>query len=432
MVRSSITLSEVEVLMDIEAALLSKLLSEGCVGEFLEFAPKLDWFVSYRDVWECIKSTHMDTGEPPPVEYIYSRFPDFEIKPIKGSVSFFVEELKKRRVHSLMTESLKDVAKHLKDKDPNSAVEAVRRILQRVDSDTRVSRDINITADPESRIEAYDIVARSGGVTGYTTPWPCLDDVTLGFQSEDLVMIAGRGGTGKTWVETVLAWYHWTQGHLPILFSREMAAKQIVRRVDAIHAKLPFKRFRAGQLQSSEYARWKQALHDMKDGVPFWVCGDSGPSGISGIQAKIEKYKPSAVFIDGAYLIEDDRGGKNWEKFTNVCGDLKMKIAQKYQLPTIVTHQFNLAGKEDKGTADTLKYGDVQMWFDLIIGIYQPEELRIAKEMLFKIVKHREGEQLQWVSSWDLDNMDFQVKSSGVDDLGGTGSSTSDSYEVRY
>ena len=158
-------------------------------------------------------------------------------------------------------------------------------------------------------------------------------------------------------------------------------------------------------------------LGDQKDHACRMFGDDGGNDlGVTGITAKIHRYRPHIVYIDGAYLINDDRGGKaGWERFGNVCQDLK-RMAQREKIPVVVTHQFNAEGKGMDGSEETLKYGDVQMWFDLILGCYQSEDLRENKEMLIKILKHREGEKLKMVSEWDLENMSFEYRP-GEDDL---------------
>jgi hypothetical protein len=151
----------------------------------------------------------------------------------------------------------------------------------------------------------------------------------------------------------------------------------------------------------------------------MWISGDIDSSmGVSSVASKIDKYRPKMVWIDGVYMMRDERNAKpSWEKFTHICEDLKT-LAQKKKTPIGVSHQFNLSGKGEDGNADTLKYADVQMWFDVMLGMYQTDDLRANKEMLFKINKLREGNPTQWVTSWDLDAMDFGVQVSGVDDVG--------------
>jgi hypothetical protein len=231
----------------------------------------------------------------------------------------------------------------------------------------------------------------------------CVND-TRCFVANDIIV-------HNTWAEIVLSWFNWKSGCLPLLFSNEMAVWQIIRRLDAVHSQLPYQRFKAGQLTSEEYFRWEKTLEDLKSHPDFWIIGDDeGMIGVTGIAAKIQRYHPAIVYIDGGYLVSDDRKAKEgWERFKNVCWDLK-KLALRENIPIVMTHQFSKEGKGLEGNADTLKYGDVQMWFDLIIGVYQDENMKNNKEMLMKIAKHREGVNKDWVCDWDLDYMKFDVK----------------------
>jgi len=403
--------------MDLERALISKVLFDKCYSDAVDEHIVEELFVEHREVWKWVVEEYKKHGDEPPVDFLEERWPQFEFGMSEGSVPFLVEELKKRRVKSLIIDSIRKQGDLIKAKDPMAALDEVRTLLIKADMETRPSRDVNLTENPLDRRKKYDEIVNAGGVTGMPSPWPPLDEETQGFHPEDLIMFAGRAGVGKTFTEMVLARYHWSLGYVPLVFSREMAVWQIIRRIDAINAELPYKRFRGGQLSSDELERWMQALKDMEGGTPFWVSGDDDVLGVSGIEAKIKKYRPHGVYIDGAYLIGDERGAKAvWEKFLNVCWDLK-KLARRVKLPIFVTHQFNLSGLGEKGTADTMKFGDVKMWFDLMIGQYQDESMKLNKEMLFKIIKQREGDEVQWVSEWDLDRMCFGHKKSGHDDI---------------
>lgn len=405
--------------MDFEAVLLSKILKDGDIGKVLDQRVTNEIFVGYPLLWGYIMETYSKHGGLPPIEFVEQKFPDFTFQDVPDTpMSFMVDELKKRHLHNLMTDSMRKQADFLKSKDPYAALEEMRSTLMQADVDTRPSFDMNFAEDIDERIKRYDEAEKAGGVTGIPTPWDILNEVTQGFQSEDLIMIAGRGKVGKTWNEMVFALQNWKDGYIPLVFSREMAVWQIARRIDAIRAKLPYKRFKAGMLTSEEKERWNKSLELLKGTRPLWLTGDDGDGnlGVTAIAAKIHRYRPHIVYIDGAYLIKDDRKGKQrWEQFYNVCQDLK-RVAQREKTPVVVTHQFGSTGKGMDGTEDTLKFGDVQMWFDLIIGCYRTEDMIENKEMLMKILKHREGDEAQWVTEWDFDTMSFDQKP-GEDDI---------------
>lgn len=400
--------------MDYEGALLSKILKDDALAKVLDCRVKDELFVAHPKVWGYILDTYATHGGIPPLEMVEERFPSFEYQEATETpVTFLVDEIKKRHLHNLVKDGLVKQAAFLRSKDPKAALEAMREVLIQADEDIRPSFDTNFVVDVKERIERYEEAAMAaGGVTGIPTPWACLDDVTQGMHPEDLIMIAGRGGIGKTWAEMICAAHNWGNGYIPLVFSREMAVWQISRRLDAVIAKLPYRRFKSGELSSEEKTRWLECLDAMKTANAFWITGDDGDGhlGVTAIAAKVQRYRPHIVYIDGAYLIQDDKKSKQkWEQFSNVCQDLK-RLAQREKIPIVVTHQFNASGKGTEGNEDTLKFADVQMWFDLIIGCYQSEDMKENREMLFKINKQREGDKLDWVSEWDLDRMKFDTK----------------------
>lgn len=397
--------------MDFEAALISRAILKNEVGEVIDANVKDEYFVSHHPVWDYVRTMYIDHGCPPPLVLMSQRFPDFRVNDEDLPLSLLVDEVRKRFVSNSLREGLRGVAQLMQSNDPYAAYDSMKDVVLAIEADRGGSMDVNLVHNTKQRVEDYHELASCEGMIGIPTPWRVLDKVTLGLQSEDLIMVAGRSNVGKTWSEIVFACHAWTQGYVPLLISNEMSVKQIVRRIDATAAKVPYKRFRAGQLSAEEYVKWESSLKAMQNGVPFWVSGNRSDQTVTGIRAKIRKYKPSIVWIDGGYLIEDEKRGRQaWERWSNVCAQLK-RLAQDEQVPIGLTHQFNLDGKDLEGTADTLKYGDVKMWFDLILGMYQPQTLRRTKEMLFRVLKVRESEDLdmQWVSKWDLDSMVFEV-----------------------
>lgn len=405
--------------MDYEAALISAAILEDKVGDVVDMNVLDEFFVSHKEVWEFVRGVYSEHGKPPPIEMMAQYHPDFNIRKTEIPISLAVKELRKRHVHNSMRTSLRSIARLMEKGEPMEAFEIMKSTVVGMDLGDSTSRDVNLSDRPLSRMDAYNEIVQCGGMVGIPTPWRLLNEATLGFQPEDLIMLAGRGGVGKTWAAVVLACVQWQMGYLPLVISNEMSVRQMVRRIDATNAKLPYKRFRSGMLGGEELERWERSLRDMEGGLPFWVSGDRTHLSVIGVKAKIRKYRPSIVWIDGGYLLYDEKGGKaKWERWSNVCEGLK-RVAQDEGIPIGLSHQFNLEGKNDMGTADTLKYGDVQMWFDVIVGMYQSEDLKVSKEMLFKMLKIREGEGSgEWVSGWDLDNMEFPDKMQNSGELG--------------
>lgn len=405
--------------MNPEVSIILKCISDNSMVDILEHNVSVDMFNEFNFEWEFLNRVYLEHGATPSLDAFKTQFPKFPIVEVSDPLGYIVEELKTSYVHSLVVDSMRTQAEALKRKDPYSALNEMRKAISLGEERMRTSRDINVASNPESRIQDYREIERLEGMIGLPSPWKVLDELTQGFQDEDLIMIAARAGLGKTWCEVIIAEFLRRMGKVGVLFSKEMSVKQILRRFDAVTAGLPYQKFKSGSLTTMQFEKYKETMMALKGGTPLWISGDIDTKmGVSSVASKIDKYNPDMVYIDGVYMMRDERNAKqSWEKFSNICEDLK-NLCQKKRTPILVTHQFNLSGKGDQGDADTLKYGDVQMWFDIMIGMYQTDDMKASKEMLFKINKCRDAPRIDWVTNWDLDNMDFELKVSGVDDIG--------------
>ena len=128
---------------------------------------------------------------------------------------------------------------------------------------------------------------------------------------------------------------------------------------------------------------------------------------MSQVAAKIERYKPDIVYIDGMYLMDDDqRARDNWLKIGNISRDLK-KLAKRTLTPILATVQFNRQADNSKGDASNIAYGDIAKDADVILGLFQDEDQFLAKRMTLKVLKQREGQRPEIELDWDLNNMKF-------------------------
>jgi|GEM_PF-3849387 len=126
---------------------------------------------------------------------IYETGVDFRELPIEP-LTFWSEEIKKRHTFNEMRESLDPVIEKLDKADPFAALEAFRREFFRLENLLKSSSGVEpVFDDIDSIIEEHD--RASLGITGVPTPYSALNELTQGWQPEDLIVIAGRPGQGK-------------------------------------------------------------------------------------------------------------------------------------------------------------------------------------------------------------------------------------------
>src|ERR1019366_4995900 len=104
------------------------------------------------------------------------------------------------------------------------------------------------------------------------------------------------------------------QGKHVLIYTKEMPAWQLFRRVAACVAHLPYNEFRLGKLTVGDEERFNQLIKMVADQAQATygqhnitcISGKDAPAGqdsMSWVRSKIEKYKPDIAFIDGLYLM---------------------------------------------------------------------------------------------------------------------------------
>lgn len=91
------------------------------------------------------------------------------------------------------------------------------------------------------------------------------------------------------------------------------------------------------------------------------------------------------MLIDGAYLLQDEDGGKRmWEKNMNISRGIK-QIAQDYKVPVIISIQLNRQGDSRKGSEPTLSdvaYSDAYAQdVDFLLGLDQDDDQKLNGEL---------------------------------------------------
>lgn len=225
--------------------------------------------------------------------------------------------------------------------------------------------------------------------------------------------------THNTFLLVILAEFFWQNGLRVLFVSNEMPEQQIARRIDAVHFKLPYKQFRAGLLPDPLEQKYIEGIKRMKDNTDLWIVSDT--HGITSIATKIDQYKPDIVLIDGLYLLQDDRGARtSWERVSNISRDTK-RLARQKQIPIVATTQFNRAVDDirpEKVTLSNIGFSDsLGQDADVVIGLFKTKDMELNNEMMFRFLKLREGEPVDFVIMWDLQRMEFKTLDVSEDEL---------------
>lgn len=235
--------------------------------------------------------------------------------------------------------------------------------------------------------------------------------------SDTHCFVANNVVVHNTWVETILAHYAHKQRYRVLFFSKEMAHQEIFERLDAVYAKVPFQDLRRGQLPGHLEKMFFDSLDVLAmDPVELWCVSDDEGQGVSGIDAKIARYHPDIVFIDGLYLTSDDLHGRGRvEQLANISRAVKL-TARRRNIPIIASSQLNRDAEGDKKKGDNLgsiAWGDaLAQDADIVIELFQNKQMResVPQHLFGATTKFRQGGGAQWrkTVTWDMENMNFE------------------------
>lgn len=251
--------------------------------------------------------------------------------------------------------------------------------------------------------------ARDGEITGLSTGFEKLDEITLGLQKDNLIILAARPAMGKSAfamnIAINAAVNNVKETGEPIsvaVFSLEMSQEQIVQRMTASQARVNLTNIQKGNLNQKEMLLVESA-HDELAGLNVYFC-DQGTVTIADIRAKCRKQKQTGgldlVIIDYLQLINGSgKSGNRQEEVSNISRSLK-QMARELGVPVIALSQLSreIDKREDKHPvmADLRESGSLEQDADIILflyrdGYYNKNSEKVSNLTELIIAKNRSG-----------------------------------------
>ena len=251
--------------------------------------------------------------------------------------------------------------------------------------------------------------AKDGELTGLSTGFEKLDEITLGLQKDNLIILAARPAMGKSAfamnIAINAAVNNVKETGEPIsvaLFSLEMSQEQIVQRMTASQARVHLTNIQKGTLSQKEMLLVESA-NDELAGLNIYFC-DQGTVTVADIRAKCRKQKAAGgldlVIIDYLQLINgSSKSGNRQEEVANISRSLK-QMARELGVPVIALSQLSreIDKREDKRPimADLRESGSIEQDADIIMflyreGYYNKNSEKVSNLTELIIAKNRSG-----------------------------------------
>jgi replicative DNA helicase len=399
---------------DNEERLISKVIYSREIVPAMEAGIEDNWFFvsENKAVWKFIRQHWTKYEEVPTAVTVKDNFPTYRLLAVEDSLEYLVDQLidYRKRQHSI--EIVQNAADYIAAGDHNAAiVEMSKGVAQLYEEGVSQSSDLDLTDNPEQRYQEYlDVKTRDGGLLGYPTGFRTIDEATAGLQPGQLITIIAPPKTGKSVLAMQIAVNVHERGHVPMFQSFEMTNVEQQHRHDAMRANIAHSRLTRGKLNLDEEKRYLESLKRMESMQRFYLTDSASAMTVSGLQAKIEKIRPQIVFVDGVYLMIDERSGEAGtpQALTSITRDLK-RLAQRYEIPLVVSTQVLLwKMKKRQVSADSIGYSS--SFFqdsDVILGLQkQDEEDDSSREL--RIVASRNSGPASSDLLWDWEGGRFE------------------------
>ena len=254
--------------------------------------------------------------------------------------------------------------------------------------------------------EYYDHVdelsKRDEEIFGVPTGLNDVDRLLGGMQKSDLLIIAGRPGSGKTGFLLSVA-KNAAQKHKKnvAMFSLEMSNQQLVQRLIAQETNIDTHRLRTGKLRDEEWAVFTHAI-DVLAGTHIWLDDTPAITPLA-LRTKCRRlhmeHGLDLILVDYLQLMgSDSRNENRVQEVSYISRSLKV-LARELDVPVLAAAQLSRAVEQREGKrpvlSDLRESGSLEQDSDIVMFIHRPDKddkdnpRRNIAELI--VAKHRNG-----------------------------------------
>ncbi len=252
---------------------------------------------------------------------------------------------------------------------------------------------------------------KTDDINGVPSNYMGLDAITGGWQKTDLIILAARPAVGKTAFTLNLAMNAAMNAgkQFPVaLFSLEMGAGQIVKRMLSCVSEVSMDSITKGKMAENEFIQMSQRMTKLSQAKIF--IDDQAALNIFELRAKARRLKQKhdiqLILIDYLQLMQAsvEKGGNREQEISKISRDLKA-LAKELEVPIIALSQLNRSVETRKESkvpqlSDLRESGAIEQDADMVMFLYRPEYYGINNnemgeavegETHIHIAKHRNG-----------------------------------------
>lgn len=402
--------------MSVGSQLLSALVAEGdiilyrklALSEKLFFGPEVDLF-------NFVNGHVQKYNVLPKQETVKGQFSSLPIP--AEPVHFYADQVEARFSHKLLNKMLSECNDLMKLQDTFTAKAIITEALAELRSVeartsmaefTQEAHDIYM-AQYHKKLTSDEVEVKMG--------WNTLDKFG-GMRGGDVVSIVGRPAQGKTFSILYSACHAVFQQRLrALVVSMEMPLIEIFERLVALYSHFPMDHIQNYSLTTKQQKTLPTVLLKAKEEQGrLWVVDGNFASTPNDIFALAHQLNPHVIYIDGAYLMQNEDKKLDRYRRAEVNTEIVKKRAGEFGIPIIQSYQFNRqaakkqekSGGKQKGGLEDIAFTDaIGQISSVVLGMFEEESVETMESREIHILKGRKGQMGTFRINWDFLNMNF-------------------------
>jgi len=217
------------------------------------------------------------------------------------------------------------------------------------------------------------------GFHGLPTGIKVIDERTNGLRPSNLIIVAGRPGSGKTTFGMTIARHTILETKRPVLvFSMEMSKEELMERMTSDVSNIPFNFIRSGKLLEQHWSSLSAGVSRLKDS-PLYIDDRSAltVNQMKSTARKLQRKLGDLGVIVADYIQLMSGGGESREReISKISGELKA-MAKDLGVPVIALSQLNRECEKGPNKRPATHHlrdsGSIEQDADMIFLLYRDE-----------------------------------------------------------
>ena len=229
-------------------------------------------------------------------------------------------------------------------------------------------------------LKDVEVRMNTEGLLGIASGFKDIDRFTGGWQETDLIIVGGASSMGKTSFALALAYNAAKFTNTPtVIFSYEMSALQLIRRLASMESEINNKYITNGTLNNDELKKIHKSISEIEK-IPLNI-DEGNLTSLSYLVHRIKEYvktkKVKLVMIDYLQLVSSkNKAGSREQEVSKVARTLK-NLAKELNITVIALSQLNrgvgMRNNSKPTLADLRESGEIEQAADVVMLIYRPE-----------------------------------------------------------